>query len=102
MNKIKKAAFGILVAGLAFGISAFATIKKQSVITYYKVDMTYPSPSNPTGYVYFSSDRCESGGDVCTAEWNIGSNPAPTSDGTLLPISGVSFVSGSTRSGHFE
>nr|WP_294877180.1 hypothetical protein [uncultured Pedobacter sp.] len=102
MNNIKKAALGILVAGLAFGFSAFTTIKQSSIVRYYKVSTTYPEPNNPGGYSYYSGDRCEPAGVVCSAKWNIGLNTVPTVDGTPLPTTGVSFVNGSITAGHFE
>ncbi len=100
MNNIKKAALGILVAGLAFGFSAFTTIKKSSIVTYYKVDTTYPTPSNPAGYYYYSGDRCEAAGEVCSAQWDIGNNPLPTIEGTPLPSTGIAFLF--AIKGHFE
>ncbi|TKC65069.1 hypothetical protein FBD94_00460 [Pedobacter hiemivivus] len=102
MNKIKKAAFGVLIAGLAFGFSAFTTIKKRSVYHYYQVDNPYATPSSPVGYAYFSGDRCEPGGTVCSSQWDIGSNTPPATDGVPLPLSGVTFQSSSVISGHFE
>lgn len=101
MNKNKKIAFGVLIAGLAFGFSAFTTFKRSGIFTYYKVDITNPSPNDPSGYYYFTDDRCESGGEICHAQWNIGSNPAP-SIGDPLPTTGVIFQTGSVRAGHFE
>lgn len=102
MNKIKRLALGILVAGLAFGFSAFTTVKKRSVLVYYKVDLTYPSASDPRGYIYFSSDMCASGGNTCSAQWDIGTNPPPTNDGDSLPITGVTFQAGSVYTGHVD
>lgn len=102
MNKLKKAVFGILVAGLAFGFSAFTTINKRGLFVYYKTDLTNPLPNTAAGYYYYSEDRCELGGDVCTAQWNIGSNQPPTEDGDPLPTTGVTFQTGSVRTGHFE
>lgn len=102
MNNIKKAALGVLIAGLAFGFSAFTTIKRGTEVTYYKVDMTYPQPTDPRGYSYFSGDRCELDGNLCSAKWDIGTNVLPTADGTLLPTTGISFVTGSETTGHFE
>lgn len=101
MNRFKKAAFGVLVAGIAFGFSAFTTIKKNSVIRYYKTDLAYPSASNPNGYRYFSSDMCVPTGSLCSAMWDIGSNPPP-SDYDPLPTTGVTFQTGSAEPGHFE
>jgi hypothetical protein len=101
MNKIKRLAFGILVAGLAFGFSAFTTIKKRNVLVYYQVDNPYATPSNPSGYMYFSEDRCEPGGNVCSAQWDIGTHQFPA-DGATLPTTGVTFQTGSVQSGHFE
>jgi hypothetical protein len=102
MNNIKKAAFGILVAGLAFGFSAFTTVKKRNVMVYYKTDMTYPSPSDPRGYTYFSSDRCEPVGNTCSSQWDIGTHIPPVGDGEPLPTTGVTFQTGSVYTGHFE
>ncbi|ATP56519.1 hypothetical protein CPT03_08550 [Pedobacter ginsengisoli] len=102
MNNIKKAALGVLVAGIAFGFSAFTTIKSGPIITYYKVGTTYPLPTDPRGYIYYSGDRCEVGGEVCSAQWDIGTNAPPTGDGTLLPTTGISFVAGSVTTGRFE
>lgn len=101
MNKLRKVTFGILVGGLAFGFSAFTTIKKSSVLTYYKVNMSYPSANDYHGYVYYSDDRCVSGGSLCKATWNIGLNALPQ-DGDPLPSTGITFISGSAYSGHFE
>lgn len=102
MNKIKKAAFGVLVAGLSFGFSAFTTIKKSSIYYYYQVANPYTSPSSPVGYAYYSGDRCESIGTVCGARWDIGTNTPPTTDGEVLPSTGVTFQANSVISGHFE
>lgn len=102
MNKIKKAAFGVLIAGLAFGFSAFTTIKKRNVYYYYQIDNAYGMPSNPSGYAYFSGDRCEAGGNVCSALWDIGTNIPPVLDGQALPFTGVTFQTNSVISGHFE
>ncbi|MNJ87607.1 hypothetical protein D3C87_51300 [compost metagenome] len=102
MNKIKKAAFGVLVAGLAFGFSAFTTIKKSSIYSYYQVTNPYAIPSSPVGYAYYSGDRCEEGGTVCAARWDIGTNAPPTADGQALPSTGVTFQTNSVISGHFE
>jgi len=102
MNNIKKGAIGVLVAGLAFGVSMYSTKKTQTVFTYYKTNMDYPSPTDPRGYEYYSGDMCSPGGTLCTADWNIGSNPAPSNDGDPLPTTGVTFQSNSVTSGHFE
>jgi hypothetical protein len=102
MSNIKKAALGVLVAGLAFGFSAFTTIKQSLIVTYYKADKTYPASNNPAGYYYYSGERCEPGGNICSAKWDIGSNTLPTVDGTALPTTGISFVAGSVTEGHFE
>lgn len=101
MNNIKKAVFGVLVAGLAFGFSAFTIIKKRNIWVYYKVDLTYPDASDPRGYRYYSDDRCEAGGDLCSAQWDIGANLLPV-DGDALPIAGVTFQTGFEYGGHFE
>lgn len=102
MNKIKKAVFGVLLAGIAFGFSAFTTLKKQSVFVYYKTNMTYPSPNDPRGYQYYSGDRCEAGGALCSAQWNLGFNLSPTADGQPLPTTGVTYINFSVVTGHFE
>lgn len=101
MNRFKKATFGVLVAGLAFGFSAFTTTKKTSTVRYYKTDMAFPNPTDPNGYRYFSGDMCTGTGNICSAIWNIGSNPFP-SDYDALPTTGVTFQTGSVTSGHFE
>ncbi|ETZ22734.1 hypothetical protein [Pedobacter sp. V48] len=102
MNNIKKAALGVLIGGFAFGFSAFTTIKRTNIVLYYKTDMTYPLPSDPRGYFYYSGDRCESSGSMCSAQWEIGSNSKPVFDGTPLPELGKFFISGSATTGHFE
>lgn len=102
MNNIKKAALGVLIAGFSFGFSAFTTIKKGLIVRYYKVDKTNPASNNPAGYLYYSGERCEPMGSLCSAQWDIGSNPLPTVDGTPLPTTGISFVAGSVTTGHFE
>ncbi|WP_316818800.1 hypothetical protein [Pedobacter nyackensis] len=101
MNNIKKGAIGVLAAVLALGAGLYS-IKTQSVFTYYKTDMTYPSPNDPRGYKYYSEDMCLPGGTLCTANWELGSNPAPSTDGQSLPTTGVTFQSGTVTSGHFE
>jgi hypothetical protein len=101
MNRIKKAVFGVLVAGLAFGFSAFKTVKRQNILTYYKTDMNYPGISDRRGYNYYSGDRCESDGAICSAQWDIGTNAAP-SEGDALPTIGIGFITGTTVTGHFE
>ncbi|TKC06201.1 hypothetical protein [Pedobacter frigoris] len=101
MNKIKKVALGILMAGLAFGFSAFTTVKKRSVLIYYKVNMSYPNANDPRGYEYYSGDMCAPGGNTCSAQWDIGTHLPPT-DGDALPISGVTFQTGSVYSGHAD
>ena len=101
MNRIKKAVFGVLVAGLAFFFSAFTTVKRQSILTYYKTDMTFINANDPRGYKYYSDDRCESEGNLCSANWNIGTNPTP-SEGDALPALGVTFIANTITDGHFE
>ena len=101
MNNIKKTAFGVLVAGLAFGFSAFSTKDTGSVFTYYKTDMTYPSATDPRGYHYYSGDWCSAGGQLCTAQWAL-SYGFPSNDGDPLPTTGVTFMPGTVTSGHFE
>lgn len=102
MNRIKKAVFGVLVAGLAFGFSAFTTLKRTMVVTYYKTDMSYPDANDPRGYQYFSEDRCEAVGSLCSAVWDLGFHPAPTVEGAFLPTSGVIYKVASAINGHFE
>lgn len=102
MNRIKKAVFGVLVAGLAFGFSAFTTLKRQDVFYYYKTDMTYPEPNDPRGYTYYTSDRCEAVGNLCSAQWDIGTHIQPATDGTPLPTTGVIYQTASKINGHFE
>lgn len=102
MNNIKKGAIGVLAAVLALGVGIYSTTKTQTVFTYYKTDMTYPSPTDPRGYEYYSGDRCETGGTLCKAQWDLGSNPPPSTDGQSLPTTGVTFQASSARSGHFE
>ena len=101
MNRFKKATFGVLIAGLAFGFSAFTTIKKSTILIYYKTDMTYPNANDPRGYTYYEGDWCVAGGSLCSAQWDIGSHSYP-SDGTSLPLTGVTFQTGTPYSGHFE
>lgn len=101
MNKLKKTVLGITLAGLAFGFSAFSTIKSRSVFLYYKTNWMYMDPLDPNGYQYFSGDRCEPGGPVCSASWDIGIN-LPPSDGEWLPSTGVILMTGSVFKGHFE
>lgn len=102
MNRFKNAAFGVLIAGIAFGVSAFTTLKKRATHVYYKTDMTYPNANDPRGYRYYSGDRCEAGGSLCCAQWNLGLNPSPTADGQSLPLTGVTFLTGSEVTGHFD
>lgn len=101
MNNLKKTVLGLAVAGLAFGFSAFTTIKNQSMFVYYRTDATNLNPADPYGYQYFSADRCEGGGDICSALWDIGDNIEPA-EGDWLPNTGVTFQSGSIQQGHFE
>ncbi|NQX56402.1 hypothetical protein HQN86_22480 [Pedobacter panaciterrae] len=102
MNNIKKAALGVLIAGFAFGFSAFTTFKRANAVLYYKVDIAYPLPDDPRGYYYYSGDRCEANGPVCSALWDIGTNMVPVADGTSLPGSGRTLISTSVSTGHFE
>ncbi len=101
MNKLKKTALGVVVAGLAFGFSAFSTMKNSKVLVYYKVDYSYAAADDPRGYAYYSGDRCEPGGNVCTAQWDIGFHFMPN-EGDWLPSTGVYFQTGSVLDGHFE
>lgn len=102
MDRIKKAALGVLLACLAFGFSAFTTLKKRAIVVYYKTNMTYPAANDPRGYNYYSGDRCENGGNLCSAQWNLGANPSPTTEGQVLPLTGVTFQTNSVVTGHFE
>jgi len=101
MNNIKKTGLGLLVAALAFGFSAFTTVRTGTIVTYYKTSTTYPNANDPRGYVYYEEDRCEQGGGLCTAQWDIGSNAIPTIDGATLPSIGITYL-GSVIPGHFE
>jgi hypothetical protein len=102
MKRFKNAGFGVLVAGIAFGLSAFTTLKKRSVFVYYKTDMFYPNANDPRGYKYYSGNRCAAGGNLCCAQWELGTNPSPTADGEALPTTGVIFQTGSVVTGHFD
>ncbi|MES2455673.1 MAG: hypothetical protein V4594_09045 [Bacteroidota bacterium] len=102
MNNIKKTGLGLLVATLALGFSAFTTVRRGSILTYYKTSTTYPNANDPRGYAYYEEDRCMDEGSVCSAEWQLGMNPPPTIDGTALPTSGVTFQPGTVITGHFE
>jgi hypothetical protein len=99
MEKLTKTGLGLLVAAIAIGLSAFKSINRAGTYRYYKTTDT--EADDPAGYIYYSDDRCEAGGDVCSARWNIGTLDAPT-DGSALPISGVEFEPGSVLAGHFE
>lgn len=101
MNRFKKATFGVLIAGLAFGFSAFTTVRKSTVFTYYKTNMTYPNTNDPRGYTFYEGDWCLQGGDLCSAKWDIGANSSPL-DGMPLPLAGVTFQTGTVLDGHFE
>jgi hypothetical protein len=101
MNRLKKATFGVLVAGLAFGFSAFTTIKKSSVVIYYKTNPSYPNANDPRGYIYYEGDMCSAGSNVCSAQWDIGTNMYP-GDGQPLPTIGVTFQTGTAYTGQFE
>lgn len=101
MNNLKKATFGVLVAGIAFGFSAFTTIKKSTVLRYYKTDLAYPNATDPRGYRYFSGDMCSFGSGVCSAVWDIGTN-TPPSEYDALPTTGITFQSGTTQIGSFD
>jgi hypothetical protein len=100
MKTIKKATFGALLALLTFGFSAFTTISRSNEFTYYKTNTSF-SATNPNGYQYFSGDRCETGGTICSAKWDIGSQNAPT-EGDPLPLTGVTLKTTSITAGHFE
>lgn len=102
MNNIKKTVLGVLIGLLAFGISAYTKQKTVTFVRYYKTNISvYPSMNDPRGYQYFSGDRCEGGGSLCSAEWDIGSNPLP-GEGDPLPLNGVSLKQNSASAGHFE
>lgn len=101
MNRLKKATFGILVAGLAFGFSAFTTTKKGTVLIYYKTNLSYPNANDPRGYTYFEGDMCTAGSNICSAQWDIGTNGYP-SDGSNLPMTGVTFQPGTAYTGQFD
>jgi hypothetical protein len=101
MNNIKKTGLGLMVAVLAFSFSAFTTVKKRTVLRYYKTNMMYPNATDPRGYQYYSGDMCASGGDICSAEWDIGTN-FPPGDSDALPMSGITYQPSSVLNGHFD
>ncbi|MET4141667.1 hypothetical protein [Pedobacter sp. UYP1] len=101
MKNFQKLALGLVVAVMAIGFSAFTSAKNATIVTYYKTNLSTPA-NNPAGYQFYSSDRCQDGGSLCSSRWDIGSNPAPTVDGAALPSSGVTYQSGSTEPGHFQ
>lgn len=101
MNNIKKTVLGMVIAALAFGISAYTTVRNGTVLRYYKTDTEYPEVDDPRGYQYYSGDRCEAGGSLCSALWNLGTNTLPD-EGDELPSSGVTLQPNSVISGHFE
>lgn len=102
MNKLKKTVFGLVIAGLAFGFSAFKTYNSRNILTYYRLDPVYLDPADPSGYYYFSGDRCEPGGTVCSAKWDIGIN-LPPAETEALPFTGVIFQPGTVvLNAHFE
>ena len=101
MKNLKKTGLAALVAILAFSFSAFTTVKNRIKVRYYKVNMAYSSPNDPNGYEYYDDDHCETVGLLCSAEWIL-TGAAPTVDGTPLPLTGVTFVTGSVAEGHFE
>ena len=100
MNNIKKTGIGLVVAVLAFGFSAFTTVKKRSIMVFYKTNMSYPLADDPRGYTYYSADRCEAGGYVCSAQWLV---PVYSiiDEGDPLPINST-FETASVVEGHFE
>lgn len=100
MNNIKKTVLGMLIGLLAFGISAYTTKKNRTIIRFYKTDLSYPVANDPRGYKYFSDNRCESDGNLCSALWDVGS--ITINDGDPLPAMGVTFQTGSVTPGHFE
>ena len=101
MKNIKKMGFALLLGLFAFGFSAFKSKQPKTVYFYYKVDPTYPIANDPRGYKYYDEDRCETGGAICMAGWDIGSNPTPT-NGDNLPLIGVTFQTNTAVPGHFE
>lgn len=103
MKNLKKTTFALTLAVLAFGFSAFKTKEKRdsNIFVYYKVDFSYPAANHPAGYVYYADDYCYPAGSLCSAQWDIGANPPP-SDGDPLPLTGVTFQTGSVITGHFE
>lgn len=73
--------------------------RDPQIIRYYKTDPSTPA-SDPASYVYYSSNRCVTGGSLCSALWDItDSNPTP-SNGDPLPA-GASYQ-GSVVGGHFQ
>jgi hypothetical protein len=102
MKNFKQIALGLMVGAMAIGFSAFTNAKRDvKIITYYKTIPTTPA-SDPTSYKFYNGDRCLPSGVLCTAQWDIGSNPTPTVDGTALPASGVTFQVGTETDGHFQ
>lgn len=101
MNNLKKTGLGLMVAALAFSFSAFTTVKKRTVLIYYKTNMSYPNANDPRGYQYYSGDMCAAGGDICSAIWDIGTHGTPV-DGTPLPTTGVIYQQSSAQSGHAD
>ena len=99
MKNIKKMGFAMLLGLFAFGFSAFKSKQPKTVYFYYKVDLTYPIANDPRGYKYYDDDRCELGGALCGARWDIGTRPTPT-NGDSLPLSGITFQTDTP--GHFE
>lgn len=101
MNNIKKTGMGLLVAILALSFSAFTTVKKTNVLVYYKTNLAYLNANDPRGYQYYSADLCAAGGIICSAQWDIGTHQSP-GDGDSLPLTGVTFQTGSAYSGHVD
>ena len=102
MKNIKKMGFALLLGLFAFGFSAFKSKQPKTVYFYYKVDpINYPNANDPLGYKYYDEDRCESGGALCIAQWDIATHPIPK-NGDSLPVIGVTLQANTAVAGHFE
>lgn len=101
MNSLKKTVLTFGLGVLVFGLSAFKAKRDSFVFVYYKVEKSHPAANNPHGYMYFEADHCEAGGDLCSAQWDIGWW-TPPADGNWLPTTGVFFQTGSVVTGHYE
>lgn len=103
MKNLKKMILGFAAVALIVGGSAFTNANKRVAIRYYKVDpVNFPSASDPNGYEYYAADRCAPGGSLCSVEWELGSNPTPSTDGTPLPTTGVTIQTSTLQDGHFD